>query len=261
MDAATGRDGASQCPPTVFPLPRRRLTSPACAPHAQAAHTPTISRSAVGGALPAGEGVGVGAPGATAKLLSKAASALADGPLAMGAVSSFKQDPVREALAAKEQHPNHHTNPLAGGPVSMARSSSGNPFSGEVGGGRCVGCWGTTGVRDATCSLLLPCFACCVIAQVAYVQERLPTLTRRLVASAHPQVPSFCVRTNDACSLNNTPASSINGLPLSARIVSPEGLRQAGGPCTASTTAGMRPRSAPCVRHGCSVPCGGFLDR
>ncbi|KAL4432213.1 hypothetical protein ABPG77_005975 [Micractinium sp. CCAP 211/92] len=138
----------------------------------KAAHTPTISRSAVGGALPAGEGVGAGAPGATAKLLSKAASALADGPLAMGAVSSFKQDPVREALAAKEQHPNHHTNPLAGGPTSMARSSSGNPFSGEV--------------------------------------------------------PSFCVRTNDACSLNNTPASSINGLPLSARIGSPEGPRQAG---------------------------------
>lgn len=51
---------------------------------------------------------------------------------------------------------------------------------------------------------------------------------------ARLQVPSFCVRTNDACSLNNTPASSINGLPLSARIGSPDGRQQAGTQCAAA---------------------------
>lgn len=127
---------AASCSLAALSCPASASPRPAGAPHAQAAHTPTISRSTVGGALPGAEGGGVPAPGATGQLLAKAASALAGGPLAMGAVSSFKQDPLREALPAKEQqHPNHRTNPLAGGPPSMARSGSGNPFAGEVGEG------------------------------------------------------------------------------------------------------------------------------
>jgi hypothetical protein len=49
----------------------------------------------------------------------------------MGVASSFKNDSYAQQLSLKEQH-----NPLAASSASaagMARSSSGNPFSGEVG--------------------------------------------------------------------------------------------------------------------------------
>ncbi|KAI3423836.1 hypothetical protein D9Q98_009672 [Chlorella vulgaris] len=118
----------------------------------KAAHTPTIARGPGSELTPLGS-------------QPKAAPGMSDGPLAMGAASSFKQqDSLAQTYAHKEQH---HSNPVAG---SVARSSSGNPFSGEV--------------------------------------------------------PSFNVRRNDVCSLNNTPRSSYNG-PL-AGGAQPTGLIAAG---------------------------------
>ena len=104
-------------------------------PAAQAAHTPTIAPLAGGGW--GGEQVPP-----CALQLPKATSSLSEGPLAMGVASSFKtRDPFAQQLSLKEQH-----NPLAASTASvagMARSSSGNPFSSEVGGegggGLCVG--------------------------------------------------------------------------------------------------------------------------
>ena len=96
---------------------------PTTPPAPQAAHTPTIA--------PSGGGWGGQQAPPCALQLPKAASALAEGPLAMGVASSFKRDSYAQQLSLKEQH-----NPLAASTASaagMARSSSGNPFSGEVG--------------------------------------------------------------------------------------------------------------------------------
>ena len=95
----------------------------------QAAHTPTIA--------PSGGGSGGEQAPPCALQLPKAASALAEGPLAMGVASSYKNDSFAQQMSLKEQH-----NPLAASSASaagMARSSSGNPFSGEVGGCGAVG--------------------------------------------------------------------------------------------------------------------------
>ncbi|PSC68678.1 hypothetical protein C2E20_7735 [Micractinium conductrix] len=91
----------------------------------KAAHAHNISRADCA-ALTAGADV--------APALGKGAPT--DGPLALGAASSFKTrdaDALRGEMSLKEQRaPNsgdhHHTNPLAYG-TSLARSSSGNPFA------------------------------------------------------------------------------------------------------------------------------------
>lgn len=101
---------------TNHPPPNPR---PLAAP--QAATTPTIARA---GGFGSAELAAAGEPA-----LAKAASAMGEGPLGMGvAGASFKHDPLRGSASAplKQQF----SNPMAG----MPRTSSGNPFAGEVGG-------------------------------------------------------------------------------------------------------------------------------
>lgn len=106
------------CPPALLALGALPLTPAICPPpHTQAATTPTIAR---GGFRDSGDQLTSGGGGGAA--LSKAASAMGEGPLAMGVCS-------KGGLKA-------HSNPVALGAAavgsSSSRSSDGNPFSDAV---------------------------------------------------------------------------------------------------------------------------------